>query len=399
MKKIIKIVLSTILSLSICSNLMITVHADATLDQYIAELIYYHANGAETDELRILDKIKGISSEEYNKWRDVMDYWYWIESDMVENVGVAPDSLPNDSTHAFVVLGFALNNDTGQMEPELIGRLEVAKASALKYPNSYILVTGGVEKHGNTEGDLMHDWLVAEGIDDNRIIVENQSRNTAENALFSFDKLYNNYNVKTVSIITSQYHLKRASILYYTQAMQSAKIYGKTPIEIIGNGNAGWYRSDKTEEPMTSKAYSLSLIAGGDVNANLMSLMQSLPATSILQSIAIKGDKDYILGSPLNIKVTATYDIENYQRDITSLATITGYDPNKLGTQTVSAEYIENNVTKRATFNVKVKAKATTTVNAKAPATGDTTNYAPLTALFTLSLISIVAILKRRQNI
>lgn len=39
------------------------------------------------------------------------------------------------------------------MQPELVGRLETALASAQKYPNSYILVTGGVKKNGWTEGD------------------------------------------------------------------------------------------------------------------------------------------------------------------------------------------------------------------------------------------------------
>ena len=41
-----------------------------------------------------------------------------------------------------VVLGYQLNAD-GTMRDELLERLRVAKASAEKYPNAYIVCTGG----------------------------------------------------------------------------------------------------------------------------------------------------------------------------------------------------------------------------------------------------------------
>src|SRR5699024_9003394 len=163
-----------------------------------------------------------------------------------------PDGLPKDDTHAFIVLGYALK-ENGEMEDELIGRLKVALNSAEKYPNSYVLVTGGVEKNGWTEGDRMKDWLdanglsedriiiedeikgrlkvainnadkytnsyvlvtggvekngwtegdrmkdwlVANGLSEDRIIVENESSKTVENAAFSYDILYNDYNIET----------------------------------------------------------------------------------------------------------------------------------------------------------------------------------------------------------
>src|SRR5699024_5873417 len=138
----------------------------------------------------------------------------------------------------FVVLGFALNDD-GTMRDELIGRLEVALRSAEKYPDSYVLVTGGVEKNGWTEGDRMHDWLVDHGLSEDRIIVENESSTTVENAANSFEILYNDYNIDSFSMITSQYHLKRGSISYYKMSQLKAKELGVSTIDIIGEGNAG----------------------------------------------------------------------------------------------------------------------------------------------------------------
>lgn len=231
MKKLGKAILGLALALSMCFSMFIPVYAEGeTVDTLVGSLIGYYRDGARTDVLRTLDTLKEVSKDDYDQWQSIIDYWDWIENDMVENIGVAPDGLPNDNTHAFVVLGFALKSD-GTMQPELVGRLETALASAQKYPNSYILVTGGVKKNGWTEGDRMHDWLVEHGVADNRILVENKSANTAQNAEFSFDILYNHPTIKSISMITSQYHLKRGTILYYAESLIRARELGKTPIK------------------------------------------------------------------------------------------------------------------------------------------------------------------------
>lgn len=308
----------------------------------ISELIYYYGQDARTDILRTLDLIEETSPEDYKLWNSVIQKWDWIEKDMVENIDVAPDGLPNDHTHAFIVLGFALKSD-GTMEDELVGRLQVALNSAKKYPNSYVLVTGGVEKNGWTEGDRMHDWLVANGLPEERIIVENKSANTVQNASFSYDILYNDYNIKTVSIITSQYHLKRASIFYYTMAQLKAKQLGKEPIEFLGQGNAGWYRADKTEEPMSLKISGMYSIAGVKKPADL--------PISKLEKLIIDGDFEYYVNEPLNLKVYAQYD-SDYVRDVTELADITGFDSSKIGDQELEINYEENGI--KITENIVV---------------------------------------------
>lgn len=61
--------------------------------------------------------------------------------------------------------------------------------------------------------------------------------------------------------LTSQYHLKRGSILYYAESLLKAKELDVEPIEFIGNGNAGWEKENKTEENILVKAFSLSSIA------------------------------------------------------------------------------------------------------------------------------------------
>lgn len=406
MKKLGKAILGLALALSMCFSMFIPVYAEGeTVDTLVGSLIGYYRDGARTDVLRTLDTLKEFSKDDYDQWQSIIDYWDWIENDMVENIGVAPDGLPNDNTHAFVVLGFALKSD-GTMQPELVGRLETALASAQKYPNSYILVTGGVKKNGWTEGDRMHDWLVEHGVADNRILVENKSANTAQNAEFSFDILYNHPTIKSISMITSQYHLKRGTILYYAESLIRARELGKTPIKL--NGNAGWYREDKTSETLSQKASSLSQIAGVSIPYG-----EKLPKSK-LTGIEVTGKNTYTVGDALDIIVTSTYDTE-YSRDVTGLAKIIGFDANKVGKQNVVVVYTETlhhstssseDVTMTAEFEVEVKtAPITVPVNQQptpdkpvnAVNTGDNSPLAIMTMVAGLAAAGMF-LAKRKEN-
>ena len=406
MKKLGKAILGLALALSMCFSMFIPVYAEGeTVDTLVGSLIGYYRDGARTDVLRTLDTLKEVSKDDYDQWQSIIDYWDWIENDMVENIGVAPDGLPNDNTHAFVVLGFALKSD-GTMQPELVGRLETALASAQKYPNSYILVTGGVKKNGWTEGDRMHDWLVEHGVADNRILVENKSANTAQNAEFSFDILYNHPTIKSISMITSQYHLKRGTILYYAESLIRARELGKTPIKL--NVNAGSYREDKTSETLSQKASSLSQIAGVSIPYG-----EKLPKSK-LTGIEVTGKNTYTVGDALDIIVTSTYDTE-YSRDVTDLAKIIGFDANKVGKQNVVVVYTETlhhstssseDVTMTAEFEVEVKtAPITVPVNPQptpdkpvnAVNTGDNSPLAIMTMVTGLAAAGMF-LAKRKEN-
>ena len=374
MKKICKIIISLSLVLSMSffgGGTRILADEPQDVDTLIGSLIGYYRDGARTDVLRTLDTLKEVSSEDYETWKAIMDYWDYTEKEMVENIGVAPDGLPNDNSHAFIVLGFALNSD-GTMKPELIGRLETALASAQKYPNSYVLVTGGVEKNGWTEGQRMHDWLVEHGVAEERILVETEAADTAGNAQNSFKILYNMPNIKTISMITSQYHLKRGTILYYAQSLLSAKELGKTPIELLGYGNAGYKVDGKDGETMFQKANSLKDIANVKIPTKLVK--------SKLDSIEISGKQTYVLGEELDIKVTAHYDT-GYARDVTDKATIVGFDSQREGKQEIAVVYTETvhestsssyDITKSNKLTVEVKKEDSGSGGTETPENPDT---------------------------
>lgn len=109
-----------------------------------------------------------------------------------------------------VVLGAGLTED-GKIRPVLEERLEAALRTAQRFPESPIVVTGGVPRNGITEAQAMKEWLVARGIPADRIIEEPRSTSTVENARFTNQVLLERGAAGAV-LVTNRDHLRRAMI-------------------------------------------------------------------------------------------------------------------------------------------------------------------------------------------
>lgn len=322
--------------------------APAEVKNAVSLMIAAFGNADAEGVNQYLEQIRTLSPNEwYPIYQKVIDQWYWFENDMTENLGVMPDGLSDPAHHCIIVLGFALNDD-GTMTPELVGRLETALASLEKYPESRVLVTGGVEKNGWTEGVRMHDWLIEHGIDESRIYVENKAPDTAGNATYSFDILYNS-DVKTVSLISSAYHLRRGSILYYTESLLKAKELGREPIEFLGTMNAGWYREDKTSEPLSTKANSMYSICR--VPKLEMPNLDGTVLTGL--DIIFPEGNTVVQGSLPNWNIK-TLDTKFENLTVTEFVTYTGFDPAKIGEQTVTVYFTYKDTTVSATCTINV---------------------------------------------
>ncbi|MCC3276649.1 YdcF family protein [Arthrobacter sp. zg-Y20] len=153
-----------------------------------------------------------------------------------------PDGVPAQH-HAFVVLGYALS-DTGEMEETLIERLKVAKAAADKYPDSLLIVTGGVPKGGITESDAMARWLTENGVAEDRIIKEGLATDTVENALFSLERAQD-AGVESMTLISSASHMRRALVVFGETEKLLAHLSGSKPRDI---GNAVYLDYPTAEE-------------------------------------------------------------------------------------------------------------------------------------------------------
>lgn len=110
-----------------------------------------------------------------------------------------------------IVLGAGVNGDVPSLSLRL--RLEAALDYANKYPDSILIVSGGQGPGENiTEAQCMSEWLKANGISPERIILEELAESTRENIGFSQELIFKrepDFSGR-VCIITSGYHVFRA---------------------------------------------------------------------------------------------------------------------------------------------------------------------------------------------
>jgi hypothetical protein len=193
-----------------------------------------------------------------------MDLWMSPELGQPLNYDILPDGLPETDELCIVVLGFQLNPD-GTMKEELTKRLGVALESAEKYPNAYIVCTGGgtaAENESASEAGEMAKWLVDHGIDKKRVIVEDTSITTAQNAIFTYDILTSLYpSVKKLAIISSDYHIATGELLFKAEAILRANSPGNEKLEVISN--AAWKAPSGTLSTMFQAGALIELF--GDV--------------------------------------------------------------------------------------------------------------------------------------
>ena len=148
-----------------------------------------------------------------------------------------PEGLEDTDQLCIIVLGFQLNPD-GTMKEELIGRLETALACAKQYPNAWLLCTGGptAQSNGVSEAAAMGAWLMENGIPEERILLEERSLTTTENAQHCCELLRNNYpEVTSIALVSSDYHIPWAAVLFQTQcilAEDAARVVANAALEV-----------------------------------------------------------------------------------------------------------------------------------------------------------------------
>lgn len=318
----------------------------ACVQQLINYYRYYQERAA-TDIGRICEDLVQADTGRGAAWENIMDFWKWTNTQMDIRSDTLPDGLPEDNSLCIVVLGYQLM-PTGSMRGELVGRLKVALEAAQKYPNAYILCTGGGTARYNsgvTEAGQMAAWLIRKGIDSSRIITENKSLSTAQNAQYSISLLRSDYpQVKSLAVVTSDYHLRRGSMCFYTQSALDACQSGGTLYEICGTAA---YQTGQSSESVSSQASDVASIAGISLN----DLTQ--PPLSRLSYIAVEGQTLYEPDGQLSLMVTAVYDT-GYRKVVTAMCEQSGFDLSRTGTQIVTVKYSENGYRATAAFQITV---------------------------------------------
>lgn len=106
-----------------------------------------------------------------------------------------------------IVLGAQVNGR--KITDSLYRRLRKAVKYLKEHPHTLVIVSGGMGKGEEmTEAEAMADYLLAEGIEKKRIILEDHSRTTKENLKFS--SVYIIDKVIDIGIVSNNFHMYRA---------------------------------------------------------------------------------------------------------------------------------------------------------------------------------------------
>ncbi|MBR4200588.1 MAG: YdcF family protein [Oscillospiraceae bacterium] len=239
LKKVSAFLLAAVVSLGSSEDYGTT--SGRSANEIIQDMITYY--GCYED--KAADKINDLKRELYAEdkqqgklWDEIMDYWKYANSELTVNTERLPDDLPKDDTLCIIVLGFELNAD-GTMQKELVERLKVAKTCAKQYPDAPVICTGGgtaANRPNVTEAGLMGEWLLENGLSKKRLIIEDRSLTTAENACNTYNILLEKFpKVDSVVLISSSYHIPWGTLMFESAFMKSASEKNTPEIHVISN--------------------------------------------------------------------------------------------------------------------------------------------------------------------
>lgn len=376
-------------------------------DHLVRRLInYFHhyQEDARLDCDLILEQIAAEDPELAATWTNILDFWTGVNGDMEFHSDVLPDGLPDDDSLCIVVMGYYLKSD-GSMRDELYQRMQVTLASANKYPNAYILCTGGgtaSESNRATEAGQMAKWLKKKGVDPDRIIVETQAMSTIQNATYGCALLYQDYpQIKNLAIITSDYHIYRSCLYFHVQAALDAYEAGVEPMRVISNASC-------RINPGASKDLDRQ-VEGVGMLTDLDVVDMKREALTQLEKISIAGQFEYAPDSQLNLTVTAHYS-NGYTRNVTQEAELSGFDMETPGFHSVTVCYDEMT----ETFDIYVIAPQTEPAPtvpviptdpeptapeiSEEPETTEETDYSIVIAAAVLVLLAIILLLLKGKQ-
>ena len=125
-----------------------------------------------------------------------------------------------------IILGAKVNGETPSLS--LRYRLDAALNYANDYPHVQLVLSGGQGPGEHiSEAEAMRRYLMENGIDEDRLLLESTSTSTYENILYSQEMLPSS--VRSVTIITSDYHLVRSKRIAQNLNLQADVVAAKTP--------------------------------------------------------------------------------------------------------------------------------------------------------------------------
>lgn len=153
---------------------------------------------------------------------------FWFSMGCIIDRGQKP--VADGSAKYAIVLGAKINSN-GVPSLALKYRLDAAYDYAQKYPQVTLILSGGQGSDENqSEASSMRNYLLAKGLSDERLIVEDQSTSTFENIKFSMTKMIEP--VDKITIISNDFHVARGKMIAEYFGLNVDVISAQTPKSI-----------------------------------------------------------------------------------------------------------------------------------------------------------------------
>jgi uncharacterized SAM-binding protein YcdF (DUF218 family) len=331
----------------------------ASVTSLAAQAIYFQQDRNSARRDLAVSSMAASSAWDAQLWADFVASWSSTNKYMKMNSAV-PSGLPKKG-HVFVVLGSSLQR-SGKVSAKFERRLKLALKALKKYPASNVLVSGGVPKHGKTEGEAGSQWLVAHGVAKSRVLVEKKSSSTIGNAKYAMAILAKSSKYTSYSLISDSSHLRRASILFDAAKVLVQEQSGKS-WSIQRAANVA-YMDMKKAGQVPLEDWSVSNTAGEvaslfGLTSQYKKLLSKAPAKPVLTSLKVTAPTKltYVVGEDLSTRglvVKALYDKGVYSQVVTSSAKVAGFDSSEVGDGMITASYTDGKVTKTSSFAYSV---------------------------------------------
>lgn len=139
---------------------------------------------------------------------------------------------PEGQTGTVVVLGSKVNGETPSAD--LQARIDRAARYLLEHPECPVIASGGQGAGERiSEAEAIRTGLIAQGVEADRIYLEDRSSSTAENIAFSKEVVEANNLPETMLFVTDEYHEFRAWRLAERAGVESWAIPGRTPLYLL----------------------------------------------------------------------------------------------------------------------------------------------------------------------
>lgn len=146
----------------------------------------------------------------------------------------AEDAIDDVELDYVVVLGSGLWE--GKPSPILMNRLNTAKEILDKKPDTVAILSGGKGWDEQvSESEAMAEYLLELGVDQERIVLEKASATTSENIMYSLSLIDKRGEIDkmNIGVVTSDFHLLRATFLFEQYGVPVYGIAAETPVVIV----------------------------------------------------------------------------------------------------------------------------------------------------------------------